>query len=124
MLLSKLIIFFLVFVAFPIEMICQVRNNVRLKNNHGADEEGKKISEENAVGRGARANLRPPPYLFVPGWKKCLGEKQCGSITIVCLPSTKPDDCNQTSWEQLCDIDMLEKCEDDVHRNFDPNDSK
>ena len=51
----------------------------------------------------------PPEYLNVPGWKDCLGEKNLESHSVVCLPSEKPENCLQSSWDELKRIWTSEK---------------
>ena len=44
-----------------------------------------------------------PAYLNIEGWKKCLSSYtlSSGSHSQYCLPSTKLNPCNQSSWDQL-----------------------
>ena len=54
---------------------------------------------DNAIGGIGGA---PPQYLSVPGHEDCLGiYNPTPSFTEKCLPSVRPLECTQTSWEQL-----------------------
>merc|ERR1712168_751324 len=48
----------------------------------------------------------PPGYLSVTGWEKCLGNytPSTADHSEYCLPNSKPNPCNQNSWEQLKDV--------------------
>ena len=66
-------------------------------------------SEEKIPGNSEFRKGYPPEYLNVPGWKDCLGEKQLESHSVVCLPSEKPENCLQSSWDELKRIWTSEK---------------
>merc|ERR1712180_415682 len=47
----------------------------------------------------------PPEYLKVPHWKDCLGSKDMGLWTAVCMPATiQSDKCPYSSWLKLKEI--------------------
>ena len=44
----------------------------------------------------------PPAYLSIDGHEDCLGEYSPSPVsTAVCLPSTRPSDCQRRAWFQL-----------------------
>lgn len=47
------------------------------------------------------ANVTPPHYLDVKGFKKCLKSKSMGSWDAWCLPARKPAGCSHASWHEL-----------------------
>jgi len=53
-----------------------------------------------------------PQYLSVPRFKLCVGYKNVGTSTEVCLPSTKPETCTLESWIELLDQNELGSCEE------------
>nr|CAD2194199.1 unnamed protein product [Meloidogyne enterolobii] len=52
----------------------------------------------------------PPKYLGLCNWQACVGEKEEGMHTSICLPETKPDACLQETWDQLVAADELPPC--------------
>merc|ERR1711936_910476 len=51
----------------------------------------------------------PPAYLSIDGHEDCLGEYSPSPVsTAVCLPSTRPSDCQRRAWFQL--KGKLENC--------------
>ncbi|MCF6764870.1 hypothetical protein L3V82_03720 [Thiotrichales bacterium 19S3-7] len=48
----------------------------------------------------------PPNYLSVDGFKDCLGTKSMGTWQSYCLPNKKPQNCLETSWNQLITMDI------------------
>merc|ERR1712215_364833 len=53
-----------------------------------------------------------PQYLSVPRFKLCVGYKNIGTSTEVCLPRTKPETCTSESWIELQDQNELGSCEE------------
>jgi len=53
-----------------------------------------------------------PQYLSVPRFKLCVGYKNVGTSTEVCLPRTKPETCTSESWIELRDQNELGSCEE------------
>merc|ERR1712215_414204 len=53
-----------------------------------------------------------PQYLSVPRFKLCVGYKNVGTSTEVCLPRTKPETCTSESWIELQDQNELGSCEE------------
>ena len=44
----------------------------------------------------------PPAYLSIEGHEDCLGEYSPSPVsTAVCLPSTRPSDCQRRAWFEL-----------------------
>nr|CAD2185895.1 unnamed protein product [Meloidogyne enterolobii]CAD2191960.1 unnamed protein product [Meloidogyne enterolobii]CAD2206228.1 unnamed protein product [Meloidogyne enterolobii] len=52
----------------------------------------------------------PPKYLGLCNWQACVGEKEEGMHTSICLPEVKPDACLQETWDQLVAADELPPC--------------
>merc|ERR1712215_514527 len=53
-----------------------------------------------------------PQYLSVPRFKLCVGYKNVGTSTEVCLPRMKPETCTSESWIELRDQNELGSCEE------------
>ena len=49
------------------------------------------------LGQGAL----PPPYLGVPNFKQCLDTYSLDSSTHWCIPSNRPENCPESSWDDL-----------------------
>ena len=93
---------------------------VQINNKENSDLQkswGQELADHIKNNREEKTNPRnlefprehPPEYLNVPGWKDCLGEKNLGSHSVVCLPSEKPENCLQSSWDELKRIWTSEK---------------
>ena len=54
---------------------------------------------------------RPPAYLQVKDFKKCLDTQDMGSWQSWCLPAEKPSHCPQASWQQLEKMDNIPACQ-------------
>lgn len=54
----------------------------------------------------------PPAYLAVYHWKHCLADQKVtdGSSQQWCLPSSKPKNCPQKSWDTLSKDNSLSAC--------------
>merc|ERR1712216_554292 len=61
--------------------------------------------EQQPIMVGGSGSL-PPAYLQVPDFESCLGTKDVGSYSIVCLPVEMPDGCASESWAALGSEDM------------------
>ena len=56
--------------------------------------------------------LGAPEYLSVPNFHLCLDQHQRPDATFTerCLPTAKPDDCPQASWDNLVEVFTGDKC--------------
>jgi hypothetical protein len=55
-------------------------------------------------------SLPAPKYLSVPYWKSCTRVITKGTAQFVCLPSDKPAQCPQQSWEALTGQQLVASC--------------
>ena len=70
---------------------------------------------------GGLVGALPPKYLSVEGHQKCLGSHQASeSHRAVCIPATKPGDCNDDAWTELKNVFEGDVCRGgrDDHVNF------
>jgi len=73
----------------------------------GSSQNGGQIGGSSQTGGGQLiGGVGAPGYLSVPGWETCLGNytPSTADHSQYCLPNTKPNSCNQNSWEQLKDV--------------------
>ena len=57
---------------------------------------------------------RPPKWLSIEGHKDCMGTKEIGSATFVCLPPDQPENCKDEAWKKLNQLtgkDKVDRCE-------------
>jgi len=77
------------------------------------DNDGEQEEEQQPIMVGGSGSL-PPAYLQVPDFESCLGTKDVGSYSIVCLPVEMPDGCASESWAALGSEDMqMVLCDND-----------
>merc|ERR1719460_899298 len=77
------------------------------------DNDGEQDEEQQPIMVGGSGSL-PPAYLQVPDFESCLGTKDVGSYSIVCLPVEMPDGCAGESWAALGSEDMpMVLCDND-----------
>jgi hypothetical protein len=68
----------------------------------------KDVSSETAT---KTTNIKPPKYLSVPDYQKCLGQKDMGTWKAWCLPENQPKGCPNASWKQIkFGFDGLDGC--------------
>lgn len=72
-------------------------------------EEAHKAPYQNREIIGADSKSKPPKYLSIEGFKKCIDLKVKDTYSVVCLPSTKPQKCSNKAWQELSKLNM-EKC--------------
>ena len=49
-------------------------------------------------------DARPPEYLFVDGYPKCLDDINVGNHKEMCMPSNRPNGCQTSTWIQLQNV--------------------
>ena len=77
----------------------EVPSPVPIGSNTTGVNENQKVLSQSGSQNG------PPAYLKVQGFKDCLTDANTGKPhKEYCLPKTKPNSCNQSSWDQLQDV--------------------
>ncbi len=52
---------------------------------------------------------KPPEYLDIKDFKKCLATQKYDTWDGWCMPAKKPDECPEASWQKLLALTIQEK---------------
>ena len=87
------------------KFLCQIKGSPQQIG--GSSQSGGQIGGSSQTGGGQFiGGVGAPGYLSVPGWENCLKNftPSTADHSQLCLPNSKPNSCNQNSWEQLKDV--------------------
>lgn len=59
---------------------------------------------------GSAQAALPPKYLSVPQWQDCVETVTKGTAQFICLPSDKPKNCPDESWQELIGLNEIDLC--------------